>query len=258
MCSSVAKCNSAIEKANQKFYLAFFCPGAFKSKPEKLEKAIILKAELLQSSHRLRPYCMVLLDNYRITSKTFYMLSSYTAVFFLMRTLKRSGKRLKIAQRHIDAVLARQVDFVVNGVFFCFSQIVLKPQVRIGDKEDLLRSELFHLRQLQALFSNARNAILRPPLSAMFSPNVRLPFSLTPVCWSTMASYCSTKHCNLLSNLSFVVVGLVSIQVVQGADFVEVMGNLVAGEGAQAAQGDVGGNGWVKFGRLKEASKNNY
>ena len=78
MCSSVAKCNSAIEKANQKFYLAFFCPGAFKSKPEKLEKAIILKAELLQSSHRLRPYCMVLLDNYRITSKTFYMVCAWT------------------------------------------------------------------------------------------------------------------------------------------------------------------------------------
>ena len=73
MCSNVVKCNSAIERANRKFYLAFFCASVLKPNAEMLEKTIILKAELLQNSHRLRPYCMVLLDNYRITSKTFYM-----------------------------------------------------------------------------------------------------------------------------------------------------------------------------------------
>ncbi len=67
LCSKVVQVNGAIERANRRFYLACFCiSGAFKTKQaaEKLAKAIILKAELLQNSHRLRPYCMVLLDNY--------------------------------------------------------------------------------------------------------------------------------------------------------------------------------------------------
>ena len=76
VCSVVVRCNGAIERANRKFYLEFFlCAGAFKTKPKKLTKTLILKAEWLQSSHRLRPYCMVLLDNYRITSQTFYLVS---------------------------------------------------------------------------------------------------------------------------------------------------------------------------------------
>ncbi|KAH9391809.1 hypothetical protein TYRP_022516 [Tyrophagus putrescentiae] len=42
-----------------------------------LPKTYQLKAEWLQSAHRLRLYCMVLLDNYRITSKTFYLIVEF-------------------------------------------------------------------------------------------------------------------------------------------------------------------------------------
>ncbi|KAH9398041.1 hypothetical protein TYRP_019415 [Tyrophagus putrescentiae] len=79
--SKVAKCSSAIERANAQFFMNFSQLGGFKFY---LPKGQVLKAEWLQSAHRLRPYCMVLLDNYRITSKTFYLVISNTALFFLM------------------------------------------------------------------------------------------------------------------------------------------------------------------------------
>ncbi|KAH9390403.1 hypothetical protein TYRP_023107 [Tyrophagus putrescentiae] len=79
-CCKVAQCSGALERANAQFCMAFLQKGGFKNFP----KGLILKAEWLQSAHRLRPYCMVLLDNYRITSKTFYLVISNTALFFLM------------------------------------------------------------------------------------------------------------------------------------------------------------------------------
>ncbi|KAH9396760.1 hypothetical protein TYRP_003056 [Tyrophagus putrescentiae] len=59
-CAQVAALNDGLERAN---------------------------AEWLQTSGRLEPYCMVLLDNYAISSKTFYLVISYAALFFLLLLL---------------------------------------------------------------------------------------------------------------------------------------------------------------------------
>ncbi len=40
-----------------------------------LNALCVLQVEWLQGSQRLKPYCMHLLDNYRVTSKTFYMVN---------------------------------------------------------------------------------------------------------------------------------------------------------------------------------------
>ena len=72
-CAQVASLNGAIEAANRQFYLNFQKMDNFKLVNG--NGTAILKAEWLQSSGRLRPYAMLLLDNYRITVKTFYLVT---------------------------------------------------------------------------------------------------------------------------------------------------------------------------------------
>ena len=106
--------NGALERANRRFYLlAFVGAGAqLKTEAETAAEAeaetetaaeraqkrilaraiILLKAELLQGSHRLQPYCLVLLDNYRITSKTFYLVSWVGGSRLMREEVHRSGR----------------------------------------------------------------------------------------------------------------------------------------------------------------------
>lgn len=70
MCARVAKINGKLERANRKFYLNFSYSGGFTKVVNRLN---IFQAERLQVSGRLRPFAIVLLDNYRITVDTFYL-----------------------------------------------------------------------------------------------------------------------------------------------------------------------------------------
>lgn len=80
-CAKVEKCNSQLEKANSVFYkFVFFKQGG----PKWTKNAVtLLKAEFLQLPKRLRPFSMHLLDNYCITSKTFYLVIINTAFYFM-------------------------------------------------------------------------------------------------------------------------------------------------------------------------------
>ena len=68
-CAKLATNGAKLEKACRQFYLASFVNHKNNS------KSFALKAEHLQTARRLRPFSMHLLDNYRITSKTFYAVS---------------------------------------------------------------------------------------------------------------------------------------------------------------------------------------
>ncbi|KAH9390394.1 hypothetical protein TYRP_023098, partial [Tyrophagus putrescentiae] len=87
--AKVVKTNGAIERVNR--VLAFHFSQLFNLKRRSSKTGAtavnlkeLLKAEWLQQSHRLKPYCMHLLDNYRITSKTFYMSITYNTMLFLV------------------------------------------------------------------------------------------------------------------------------------------------------------------------------
>ncbi len=88
-CAKVAKTNDRLEKINFRFYLANFLFFKKNNKNVKMTKtSTLLKVEGFTICRRLRPYCLHLLDNYRITTKTFYVVIIYTALFFMM-LLKR-------------------------------------------------------------------------------------------------------------------------------------------------------------------------
>lgn len=77
--AKVAKLSGRLEKACLGFYLAAFIIKGRNSRRKLAKRSmnisiyfVLLKAEGLQLSGRLRAYSMHLLDNYRITSKTFY------------------------------------------------------------------------------------------------------------------------------------------------------------------------------------------
>ncbi|KAH9390521.1 hypothetical protein TYRP_022936 [Tyrophagus putrescentiae] len=87
LCSRVVQVNGAIERANRRFYLACFCiSGAFKTK-QAAEKASKSHHPEGGAAAEQSPSPSVLYGSagqLLITSKTFYLLSSYTAAFFLM------------------------------------------------------------------------------------------------------------------------------------------------------------------------------
>lgn len=77
VCSRLAAGNSAIERASSRFYCRYFSVGSSVQKQWQQKRAYLVrwlaKAEVLTARNRLRPYCMYLLDGYRITSRFFYM-----------------------------------------------------------------------------------------------------------------------------------------------------------------------------------------
>lgn len=90
-CAKVASGNGRLERVNARFYSLHFCAGfvhfpgqvtAFKRR--QADKRVILKAAAFQAFQRLRPYALHLLDDYRITSKTFYVVLIYSLLFFMM------------------------------------------------------------------------------------------------------------------------------------------------------------------------------
>lgn len=79
-CAKVAKGSGRLEAVNGRFYrLAFLQAKILQGKIR-----VILKAESFALARRLLPYAMRLLDNYRVTSKTFYLVVNYTTLFFMM------------------------------------------------------------------------------------------------------------------------------------------------------------------------------
>lgn len=81
-CSKVAKESRQIEKVCFSFCY-FYLRKCTLNRKNVANFSTLLKIEHFQVQGRLKPYCMKLLDNYRITSKTFYVVTFYTALFFL-------------------------------------------------------------------------------------------------------------------------------------------------------------------------------
>lgn len=70
-CAKVASNGTRLEKACGRFYLNLFVRRNHPTGAT-FDCCFALKAAHLQTARRLRPYSMRLLDNYRVTSKTFY------------------------------------------------------------------------------------------------------------------------------------------------------------------------------------------
>ncbi len=85
-CAKVATENRRLEKVNARFYSLLFINSKENKHFTKSKNQVIfqIKAEWLGSHHRLRPFVMHLLDNCRITSKTFYFVGVNTALFFMI------------------------------------------------------------------------------------------------------------------------------------------------------------------------------
>jgi len=79
---------------------------------------------------------------------------------------------------------------------------VRTPSFSIRNEESLLRVNPFLSGRLsfsERVLSRAINAIRNPPLSAVFSPSVNLPFSFMPSA-ASKPEYSSAMHCALRSN----------------------------------------------------------
>lgn len=79
-CSRVAKASGRLERVNREFYHSAFLiidkrRGRGPDKNWLAHCFSILKAERLQAAGRLRPYAIHLLDSYRVTAKTFYLVT---------------------------------------------------------------------------------------------------------------------------------------------------------------------------------------
>ncbi|KAH9406339.1 Galectin, partial [Tyrophagus putrescentiae] len=84
-CAKVATGNRCLKKANARFYkLVFLSSQQIGHLKNNQSSVFQIKAEWLQLHHRLHPFAVHLLDSYRITSKTFYLVSIYTALFFMI------------------------------------------------------------------------------------------------------------------------------------------------------------------------------
>lgn len=89
-CARVAKANDRQERISLRLYLAN-CLHLINKKVNGInfgggncKVSTLLKVESFTLCRRLRPYCLYLLDDYRITSKTFYVVFANTAGFFMM------------------------------------------------------------------------------------------------------------------------------------------------------------------------------
>ncbi len=93
-CAKVATGNRCLKKANAHFYkLVFLSSQQIGHLKNNQSSVFQIKAEWLQLHHRLHPFAVHLLDSYRITSKTFYLVSIYTALFFMIVFKNQRGKK---------------------------------------------------------------------------------------------------------------------------------------------------------------------